>query len=184
MSHRLQLARASWLRHHERVVVLHDQPTRATLHHDERPDLTITFVFHTVRRREPAQVAGHGRHGHVWGRHSHVHLCDSIRHALQDGVVYLQDFLQDRHAPIGSPSKWIDVVPIVGREICRTVKSVRIEGGIERLNGGRTCASGDTCALTDETKVMAASETSAVADANLIIVFLCETDTSIVSSSE
>src|SRR6185437_7255304 len=71
-----------WWRHY-RVLILHDQPSRAALDQDERAYVLFIHVPYAVRAGERAHATGHGRHRRILVRKAHVQLFDVVRHAAQ-----------------------------------------------------------------------------------------------------
>src|SRR6185437_10768974 len=122
-----------WWRHY-RVLILHDQPSRAALDQDERAYVLFVHVPYAVGAGERAHATGHGRHRRILVRKTHIQLFDIVRYTAQKRAMHFMQLLEHLGAPVSPAAIGIDVVPVLGGEIIGMAEPVGVEGGVERLD--------------------------------------------------
>jgi len=121
-------------RRHDGILILHDQPSRATFCQDKRAYVLLVHVPYAVGARKGAHATGYRRNRGVFACKAHVQLFDVVRHTVQKSAMHFVQFLEDGCASMGPAAVGIDVVPVVGCEIGRMAEPMGVEGGVERLN--------------------------------------------------
>ena len=117
-----------------RIMVLHHQPTAGLLHHHKSADMSLVIMRGPIRRNPRAHHAGHGDNRNAARGEPYRLIIDRIRDTFQEGGVHLADLFEHVLASACPPAQWIDVVPILGREVTCTVKSI-IESRVKGFDG-------------------------------------------------
>ena len=93
---------------YKRVLILHDQPSTAPLHHHKGPDTSFILVPDSIGSNECARPARDRHNRHIGTGKPHRKVFDSGGNSFQKSRVYLLQFLEDRISPKGPSAKRIN----------------------------------------------------------------------------
>ena len=115
------------------VLVLHYQPSVVSPYNYECSNMSLVLVSDTVRRCKCTHRARNRYDRNVPIGESYFHVSNGFCDALQEGRVYVPNFLEHFIAPPRPPTVRINVSPILSREVWRALKAL-IERRIKRLD--------------------------------------------------
>jgi hypothetical protein len=125
-----------------RVLVLHDQPSVASLYNNERSNVSLVLVSDAVWGCKRTHLARHRYDRNLPIGEPYLHVVYGLCDALQEGRMYVPYLLQHIIAPARPPTVRVNVSPILSRKVSRAREALieRHIKGLDRLARRRLIA--------------------------------------------